>query len=46
MYPVVLLIALMFLTWAAAVVATYVGSDKTSSDKRAGEAEDSYYDAA
>lgn len=46
MYPVVLLIALMLLTWAAAVVATYIGPDKPSSETRAGETEDTYYDAA
>lgn len=46
MIPVILLIALMILTWAAAVVAVYIADD-TSGGKSTGDAEDQdYYDAA
>ena len=46
MIPVALLIALMLLTWAAAVVSVYVASDETSG-KRPEEIQDQdYYDAA
>ncbi|MER3423207.1 MAG: hypothetical protein C4293_08225 [Nitrospiraceae bacterium] len=46
MIPVTLLIALMILTWAAAVVAVYIADD-TSVGKSTGDTEDQdYYDAA
>lgn len=46
MLPVALLIALMILTWAAAVVSVYVESDHSTLPSDSPAEDQDYYDAA